>query len=238
MRERVRREPSATSFELMRAIGGVLECTPMPSVPLSIAVLVSGTGSNLQALIDAPDPEYSIAVVISDRPSAGALDKAATAGIPAEVVDWDDHGSRETFTTAVCDRAQRYGVDALILAGFMRILAPTAIARFRDAIINVHPALLPSFPGAHAVEQALEFGVTYTGVTVHFVDEQVDHGPIIAQRPIRVYAGDDADTLHARIQEVEHVLLPDVVTAFARGDISIEGGQAHWHAGTPAWGVQ
>ncbi len=210
----------------------------MPSVPLSIAVLVSGEGSNLQALIDSPDPGYSISVVISDRPGAGALAKAANAGIPVEIVDWGGYGSRETFTAAVCDTAERHGARALILAGFMRILAPTAISRFPDAIINVHPALLPSFPGAHAVEQALDFGVTYTGVTIHFVDEQVDHGPIIVQRPVRVYVGDDPATLHARIQEVEHELLPDVVAAFARGDISVESGHAHWQTRTPTGGVR
>ena len=210
----------------------------MPSVPVSLAVLVSGEGSNLQALIDHPDPTYKIAVVISDRHSVGALEKGRVAGIPIEVVDWMTFASRDDFTSGVCDAAQAHGADGLVLAGFMRILAPTAMERFPDAIINVHPALLPSFPGAHAVEQALEFGVTYTGVTVHFVDEQVDHGPIIAQRPVRVHPGDDADTLHARIREVEHELLPEVVVAFARGDLRVEQDRVRWQARTPAWGVR
>jgi phosphoribosylglycinamide formyltransferase-1 len=200
----------------------------MPSVPLSLAVLVSGEGSNLQALIDRSDQAYTIAVVIADRPDIGALDRARRAGIAVEVVDWSGFPSREAFTVAVCDTAREHLARGLVLAGFMRILAPVAMSRFPDAIINVHPALLPSFPGAHAVEQALAFGVTYTGVTVHFVDEQVDHGPIIAQRPVRVHPGDDAAALHERIQQVEHQLLPDVVAAFASGDLTVEGDLVRW----------
>jgi phosphoribosylglycinamide formyltransferase-1 len=210
----------------------------MPSVPAPLAVLVSGEGSNLQALIDHPDSMYRIAVVISDRSGIGALDKALNADIPTEVVEWADFASRNEFTTAVCDAAQAYAVTGLVLAGFMRILAPMAIERFPDAIINVHPALLPSFPGAHAVERALEYGVTYTGVTVHFVDEQVDHGPIIAQRPVSVQLHDDAETLHARIQEVEHQLLPEVVVAFARGDLRVEGDQVQWRERVTSVGIR
>ena len=199
----------------------------MPPVPFSLAVLVSGEGSNLQALINHPDPTYRIAVVISDRDGVGAIHRARDVDIPVEVVDWANFESRHAFTTAVCEAAEAHRVAGLVLAGFMRILSPIAMKSFPDAIINVHPALLPSFPGAHAVEQALEFGVTYTGVTVHFVDEQVDHGPIIAQRPVRVHPRDDAESLHRRIQAVEHELLPEVVAAFARGDLRIVGGQVH-----------
>jgi len=210
----------------------------MPSVPVSLAVLVSGGGSNLQALIDHPDRTYTIAVVISDRSGIGALSRARNAGIPTEVVGWANFVSRDDFTTAVCDAAQAHGVSGLVLAGFMRILSPSAMSRFPDAIINVHPALLPSFPGANAVDQALERGVAYTGVTVHFVDEQVDHGPIIAQRPVRVNSDDDSETLHSRIQEVEHDLFPEVVAAFARGDIHVESGRVRWKAPLHAGRVQ
>jgi phosphoribosylglycinamide formyltransferase-1 len=202
----------------------------MPSVPVSLAVLVSGEGSNLQALIDHSDRTYTIAVVISDRSGVGALSRARDAGIPFRVVDWADFVSRDEFTAAVCGVAQAYAVSGLVLAGFMRILSPSAMSRFPDAIINVHPALLPSFPGANAVDQALERGVTYTGVTVHFVDEQVDHGPIIAQRTVRVNSDDDSVTLHSRIQAVEHELFPQVVAAFARGDIHVESGRVRMTA--------
>lgn len=185
-----------------------------------IAVLVSGSGSNLQAIIDAAEkPGYAaeIVVVISDRPDVKALDRASTAGIATEVVAWRDFTSRDDFTAAVCDTAERRGAAALILAGFMRVLAPVAIERFPNRIVNIHPSLLPSFPGAHAVQDALDHGVTVSGVTVHFIDEGVDHGPIIYQEAIPVLADDDEATLHARIQEVEHRVYPDVVDALGRG---------------------
>jgi phosphoribosylglycinamide formyltransferase-1 len=198
---------------------------------LPIAVLISGSGSNLQALIDASsrrELDCNIAVVISDRPDVHGLERARAVGIPTEVVAWDDHDSRATFTEAICRATQHHGARGMVLAGFMRILSPVAIERFPNAIINVHPALLPAFPGAHAVELALEYGATVTGVTVHFVDEQVDHGPIIAQESLPVYVDDDADTLHARIQKVEHRLLPQVVAAFGRGDLAVDGRHVRW----------
>ena len=207
----------------------------MSSVPVSLAVLVSGEGSNLQALIDYPSDAFSISIVISDRLDVAGLERAIVGGIPTEVVDWSSFTSRHDFTSAVCNAAERSGATALVLAGFMRILSPVAMERFPDAIINVHPALLPSFPGAHAVEHALAFGVTYTGVTVHFVDEQVDHGPIIAQQPVPIHASDDADTLHARIQQVEHELLPEVVVALARGELNVDNDRVRWR--TSAVGV-
>ena len=196
-----------------------------------IAVLVSGTGSNLQAIIDAAeDPGYGarVVVVISDRPVAKALDRAATAGIPAEAVDWSDYESRVQLSPAICDIAGRYKAQALILAGFMRVLAPVAIDRFPNRIINIHPALLPSFPGTNAVRESLAHGVAITGVTVHFVDEQVDHGPIIYQEPVPVLADDDEGTLHARIREVEHRVYPRVVDALSCGELVIEGRRVVW----------
>jgi len=205
--------------------------------PLPIAVLISGTGSNLQALIDHADDGYRIAVVISDRSDAAGLGRAQAAGIPADVVPWSSYGDRGAFTDAVNTAARTSGAAGLVLAGFMRILGPSAIAEFPDAIINVHPALLPAFPGAHAVEQALEHGVRYTGVTVHFVDEQVDHGPIIAQEPVAILPDDNVESLHARIQTVEHVLLPRVVSAFGRGELAVKGRQVRWMQPTHAEGV-
>ncbi len=199
---------------------------------LPIAVLVSGSGSNLQAILDAAaaDPGFGaeVVVVISDRPGVRALDRARSAGVAAEVVAWSDHPDRSAFTAAVCDAAERRGARALVLAGFMRILAPVAMARFPAAILNVHPALLPSFPGAHAVRQALDRGVKLTGATVHFVDEQVDHGPIVAQEAVPVEPGDDELALQARIQAVEHRLYPAAVRAFAQGRLRIDGRVVHW----------
>jgi phosphoribosylglycinamide formyltransferase 1 len=198
---------------------------------MPIAVLVSGSGTNLEALLDAAaDPGFgaAVAVVISDRPGVKAIDRAEDAAVPAVVVDWSEFADRESFTVAVCETAERHGAVALVLAGFMRVLAPVAIHRFPHRILNIHPSLLPSFPGSRAVEDALAHGVKLTGVTIHFVDEQVDHGPIIAQRAVEVVEGDTPDTLHTRIQTEEHRLYPEVVSAFARQSLRLEGRRVVW----------
>jgi phosphoribosylglycinamide formyltransferase-1 len=200
---------------------------------LPIAVLVSGGGTNLQAILDAAAlPGYSaeIVVVVSDRPGVGALDRASAAGIPVEVVDWDNQPDRETFTAAVCDAVAAHGAAAMVLAGFMRILSPVAIERFPHRILNTHPALLPAFPGAHAIPQALAFGVKLSGVTIHFVDEEVDHGPIIAQETVEVLPDDTEDDLRARIQAIEHRRYPEVIDAFAAGRLSVAGRLVRWES--------
>lgn len=194
---------------------------------IDIAVLVSGSGSNLQALIDRLDPSVArIVLVLSDKPSAYGLERAAAAGIATTVVEWG--GDRVPFTTAVCDAVERSGAEAMVLAGFMRILGSEAIERFRNRIINIHPSLLPSFPGARAVEDALAYGVKTTGVTVHFVDEKVDHGPIISQHPVPVEPDDTVESLHGRIQEQEHLRYPQVVEAFCAGRLDIDGRKVIW----------
>jgi phosphoribosylglycinamide formyltransferase-1 len=202
----------------------------MTESPLPIAVLISGSGSNLQALLDSPrhGVDFVIAVVVSDRPGVRGLERGTEAGVRTEIVAWSDFDSRSRFTAALCDAAEEHGARALILAGFMRVLASSAIERFPDAIINVHPALLPAFPGSHAVEDAIAYGVTITGVTVHFVDEQVDHGPIIHQEAVTVLPNDDAESLHSRIQAIEHRVLPEAVAAYARGILTVEGRYVRW----------
>ncbi|MFP3913291.1 MAG: phosphoribosylglycinamide formyltransferase [Actinomycetota bacterium] len=192
---------------------------------IDIAVLVSGSGSNLQALLDGQGP-YRVAGVLADRPGIPALERAHRAGVPTSVIPWD--GDRTAFTSALCERVEKAGAQAMALAGFMRILGPEAIRRFPHRILNVHPSLLPAFPGAHAVSQALEYGVKVAGVTVHFVDEEVDHGPIISQVPVMVLAEDDEETLHRRIQREEHRVYPEVMAALARGEISVQGRRVHW----------
>lgn len=189
-------------------------------------MLVSGSGSNLQALIDAADPEVNIGLVIADRDDIAALDKARAAGIPTQVIRYQDFPGRDEFSSAIVESAAE--AEVLILAGFMRILSPGAVDQFRQRILNIHPSLLPAFPGAHAVAQALAHGVKLTGVTVHFVDAEVDHGPIIAQREVPVESGDDEASLHARIQSVEHRLYPEVVSAFVRGKIKVSGREVMW----------
>lgn len=195
---------------------------------INIAVLASGSGTNLQALIDAPDLGGDIELVLSDRSDAIALERARAAGIPTTVLSWGDYGSRSAFSTAVRDQIEQADVEIVVLAGFMRVLGDEVVGAFRNQILNIHPSLLPAFPGAHAVDRALEHGVKVTGVTVHFVDEEIDHGPIIAQRAVPVLPDDDRDTLHARLQVEEHDLYPRVVAALAKGEITVEGRKVRW----------
>lgn len=190
---------------------------------MDIAVLASGSGTNLQALIDDPAILAHIKVVVSDKEAALALERARRSDIETSVVRWEDHEDRDGFSAAVADAIEAEGAKGVVLAGFMRILSPTFIERFPDRILNIHPSLLPAFPGARAVEAALERGVKVTGVTVHFVDEQVDHGPIVEQRVVAVEPGDTAETLHARIQQVEHEMYPAVVSDFINGHLTVEG---------------
>lgn len=193
--------------------------------------MISGSGTNLQALLDASDdPAFGCQIVgvVSDRSEAYGLTRARNAGIETSVVAWLDHDSREGFTDAVVEASVNLGAEALVLAGFMRILSPRAIERFPNAILNTHPSLLPLFPGAHAIEDTLAAEASTTGVTVHFVDELVDHGPIIAQRTVAVLPDDDVGTLRLRIQEAEHSLYPEVVDAFGRGAISVKEGNVEW----------
>ena len=203
------------------------------SIRHPIAVLVSGAGTNLQALIDAalrPGYAAELVVVISDRSGVQALKRAERAGIPGVVVSWPDFDDREAFTSAICDVAEGHGARTLVMAGFMRVLAGSAIRRFPNRIINTHPALLPSFPGAHAIAESLVYGVKLSGVTMHFVNEEVDHGPIIFQEAVPVLPADTEADLQSRVQEVEHRVYPRVVDAVARGLITVDGRSVNWES--------
>lgn len=191
-------------------------------------MLVSGSGTNLQALIDHAGGEsgFTVVVVISDRPGVRALDRARTAGIPSVVVRWG--GDRRTFTREVCDTAEEAGAETLVLAGFMRILGAEALDRFPQRILNIHPSLLPAFPGNTPVADTLAHGARVTGVTVHFVDERIDHGPIVSQEAIAVAPDDTEFTLHSRLHELEHRMYPAAVSALARGRLAIEGRKVVW----------
>ena len=171
-------------------------------------------------MIDDVDVRPHIKLVASDNGSAKALERASIAGIDTVVVRWEEYPDRAAFSTAVADAVEEHGAKGVVLAGFMRILAPAFIDRFPGRILNIHPSLLPAFPGAHAVEAALAHGVKVTGVTVHFVDEKIDHGPIIAQQPVEVREGDSVESLHRRIQSAEHELYPEIVEAFVRGELT------------------
>ncbi|PIQ83034.1 MAG: phosphoribosylglycinamide formyltransferase [Candidatus Omnitrophica bacterium CG11_big_fil_rev_8_21_14_0_20_64_10] len=187
-----------------------------------IAVFCSGQGTNLQAILTAIRRgrlQARVAAVVSDNPGAPALVRAARAGIPAIVVDRRRFASRERFDRALLAALKPLRVRLVVLAGFMRILSPRFIRSFPNRILNVHPALLPAFRGAHAVREALAAGVRITGVTVHFVDEQVDHGPVIAQAAVPVRPDDTEATLLARVHRVEHRLYPRAIDQVLRGKI-------------------
>jgi phosphoribosylglycinamide formyltransferase-1 len=188
-----------------------------------VAVLASGSGTNLQALLDDPVTGPAVALVVSDRAEAKALDRARSAGVPAIHLDPRNHTSRELHDAALLELLRREAVDVVALAGYMRILSATVVREFWGRMVNVHPSLLPAFPGAGAVREALGWGAKITGCTVHLVDEKVDHGPIVAQEAVPVLDDDDEDTLHARIQEAEHRLYPVAVRALVEGRLRLDG---------------
>ncbi len=184
-----------------------------------IGVLVSGSGTNLQALIDAQLP---IACVGSNKPGVRGLERAAKAGIETGVFEQENYPDRPARDTALADWLQERGVEWVVLAGYMHVLTPAFLSRFPRRVINLHPALLPSFPGAHAIDEALAYGVRWTGVTVHFVDEGVDTGPVILQEPVEVKDDDEVTTLAERIHAVEHRLLPEAARLCLDGRVRLE----------------
>ncbi len=194
---------------------------------MKIGVLVSGAGTNLQALLDAEAAgtlaPAEIAVVVSNRPEVPALARAEAAGKPAVAIDHKGYAERTAFEDAMIAALDRYGVELVVLAGFMRVLTSRFLDRYPLRIVNTHPSILPAFAGADAPAQAIAHGVKLSGVTVHFVDASLDGGPIIAQVAVPVLPGDDAAALHARIQREEHRLLPDVVRRLAAGLVSCQG---------------
>jgi phosphoribosylglycinamide formyltransferase-1 len=182
--------------------------------PYVLGVLVSGSGTNLQAILDAIESgalKAKVGVVVSNVASAKALERAKAARVPAIVVDHKAFPSRTAFDAAVVEVLQAHRVECVVLAGFMRIVTRTMLDAYPNRVVNVHPALLPAFPGVHAQRQALEYGVAISGCTVHFVDTGTDTGPIIAQAPVPVFDGDSEATLTARILQKEHELLPMVL---------------------------
>jgi phosphoribosylglycinamide formyltransferase-1 len=188
-----------------------------------IAVLASGTGSNLQALLDDEVVGPAVALVVSDSSEAKALDRARSAGVEAVHLDPKAFEGREKHDEALVELLTSRGIDLVCLAGYMRILSPGFVRAFWGRTLNVHPSLLPAFPGGHAVREALAWGAKVTGCTVHLVDEEVDHGPILAQESVPVLNDDDEASLHARIQEAEHRLFPRIVGLMLRGKVRIEG---------------
>jgi phosphoribosylglycinamide formyltransferase-1 len=188
-----------------------------------IAVLVSGSGTNLQSLLDHPVCGPRIALVLSDRPDVKALERAESHGVESAVLEPKDFEDRETFDRAVVDLLRGRGIDVVVSAGYMRLLGPAVLEAYGGHWLNVHPSLLPAFPGTSGVADALAYGVRVTGVTVFFVDEGMDTGPVVMQEAIEVREDDVWDSLEARVHEVEHRLLPAATAALVEGRIRVDG---------------
>jgi phosphoribosylglycinamide formyltransferase-1 len=198
-----------------------------------LGLIGSGKGSNAAAIADACKAGQipaQVALVISDVQDAGILQRARERGLPAVYIPPGKFRTKldETAEAAYVSALQEARVDLVVLAGFMRILKGALLRAFPQRVVNIHPALLPAFPGLEAWKQALEYGVKFTGATVHFVDQEIDSGPIIAQRTVPVLPGDTPATLHARIQEAERVVYPAAIAALARGAIRVQGRQTLW----------
>ncbi len=206
-------------------------------MPLNIAILASGSGSNAQAIIDkaaAGVLDVNVCCIICNRPGAGVIQRAARAGIACVVLDHKAYPDRESYDSAVVQQLQEHGAELVVLAGYMRLLSPLFLDAFSGRIINIHPALLPSFPGVHGGADALEYGVRISGCTVHFVEEKMDGGPVIIQAAVPVNPGEDLDDLMQRIHVMEHRIYPQAIQWFAQNRISVWGRDVHVAPGAAA----
>lgn len=197
----------------------------MPRI-VNLGVLVSGSGSNLQSIIDNIEKgtlPARIAIVVSNNPGAFALERARKHGITAAVIEHAGFADREAYDRRVVETLQAHGVELVVLAGFMRVLSPLFLRAFPMRVMNIHPALLPSFPGTHGQKKALDYGVKFSGCTVHFADEGVDTGPVIIQAVVPVYDADTEETLSRRILKEEHRIYPQAIRLYAEGKLSVEG---------------
>jgi phosphoribosylglycinamide formyltransferase-1 len=207
-----------------------------PSSAQRIAILISGRGSNMEAIVRACAAEgwpAQVVAVIANRPDAGGLAFAAAHGIATAVVDHKLHASREAFDTALADTIDGFAPDVVVLAGFMRILGAAFVRRFEGRLLNIHPSLLPAFPGLHTHRRALQAGCKAVGATVHFVTPELDHGPIVMQSVVPVLPGDDEHSLAARVLATEHVIYPRSVRWFVEGRLALEGGVVRQRGGEP-----
>lgn len=198
----------------------------MAKQKMNIAVLCSGSGTNLQAIIDSVKSGYvpaKLAFVVSDNKNAFALTRAASAGIDTLILNPKDFKTREALDKEIIKNLKKKNVELVVLAGFMRLMSPYFIKEYKNRIMNIHPALLPSFKGTHGIKDALEYGVKVTGPTVHFVDEKLDHGPIILQRCVEVKDDDTEKSLVERMHEEEHKIYPEAIKLFSEGRLKIEG---------------
>jgi len=193
---------------------------------LALGILASGSGTNFDAIaaaIDRGELDADIAIVVCNQPAAAVVAKARALGVAVELIEHRAFPDRNTFDSAVADALERVGTELVVMAGFDRIVTSALLRRFPMRVINIHPALLPAFRGAHAQQQAADYGVTITGATVHFVDDDVDHGPIILQAAIPLAVGEDAETVRLRILEQEHRIFPYAIQLYAEGRLQVDG---------------
>ena len=193
---------------------------------LPIGVLISGGGTNLQAIIDAIEAkrlDAAIKLVLSNKADAYGLVRAKNHGIATEILDHRNYPSRESYDRAVIDTLRAHGVELVVLAGFMRLLSPVFVKAYSNRIMNIHPALLPSFPGLHVQKKAVEYGVRFSGCTVHFVNDECDEGPIIIQAVVPVFADDTEAKLAARILKEEHRIYPSAIQLYAEARLRVDG---------------
>jgi phosphoribosylglycinamide formyltransferase-1 len=210
---------------------------PATATKHAIVVLISGRGSNLQALIDDAHSLYNIVCVVSNRPGAYGLERAHAAGIPTAILDHAQFSSRQAFDAELMALIDGYSPHLVVLAGFMRVLTPLFVEHYAGRLINIHPSLLPAFPGLHTHEQALAAGVKVHGATVHFVTPALDHGPIISQGLVPVLADDTPHQLAQRVLEIEHRLFPVAVNAFCSGLLTVDGLRVRWVGGQQLEGL-
>jgi len=191
---------------------------------MNIAVFASGRGTNFGAVIREVKKGKigaNLALLISDSPKAGAIGRAKRAGIKVALVKREEFVSKQDFENKILEHLEKEAIDLIVLAGFMRLLGPELVAKYKDRILNIHPAILPSFKGAKGIEDAFRYGVKVTGVTVHFVDEKMDHGPIILQETVKVRENDTLESLEARIHKIEHKIYPEAIKLFVEGKLKI-----------------
>jgi len=202
------------------------EATVPTQNPFRIAVFASGSGSNFQAIVDrvrSGELNVQIELLVCDKPQAKVVERAQQANVPVHTFRPRDYAAREDYEREILEELRKRQVDLIVLAGYMRILTPTLVEPYMGRMINIHPSLLPAFPGVNAVKQALDYGVKLTGVTVHYVDGGLDSGPVIEQRAIDVREGETEAALVERIQAIEHVLLPYAIGRIAAGGLTLDG---------------
>ena len=193
---------------------------------MNIAVLASGRGTNFGAIIRAVKKgkiKANLALLVCDNPKVGAIGRAKRAGIKVALVKREDFASEKDFEVKVIEHLEENKIDLIVLAGFMRILGPALVQKYNGRILNIHPALLPCFKGTESIKDAFDYGVKLTGVTVHFVDEEMDHGPIILQAPVKIEENDTLESLEAKIHKLEHKLYPEAIRLFVERKLKIEG---------------